>query len=556
MIKELEKQISSICSELFSEEIGPELSRPDENFGDFSSNVALRLAKKLQKNPADIARKISDKLEENKAISSASVAGPGFINIKLAEGALFDSSLKSYELAKTLAGTKVVAEYSDPNPFKVLHAGHLYTSIVGDSISSLLEAAGAEVHRVNYGGDVGLHVAKAMWAVIDSLGGEKPEGLDEIAENGRADWLAECYVKGNKAYEEDDEAKQEIASLNKRIYKVSTEIDKKSPLGRIYWTARQWSYDYFDEFYDRLKIRFEKYYPESTVAELGRKTVADKTPEVYSKSDGAIVYEGEKEGLHTRVFITRDGLPTYEAKEVGLILQKRKDYNFDRSVVITANEISQYMQVVLASLAKFEPDLVKKTVHLTHGIVKLPGAEKMSSRRGNLLKAADILGAAEESAKKLNPDTAQEVVVGAVKYSFLKSGLGADVVFDANESVGIEGNSGPYLQYALVRAKSIIKKAGSAGKLPENLQLNPTERSLARKISIYPEVFQTALKDFSPHHICIYLYELCQVFNRFYENNRVIDDERSAIRLRLVGSYAATLESGLKILGIESPEHM
>lgn len=552
----LENQLGALCSALFGETTDIEISRPAESFGDYSTNIALKLSKQLKKPPREIAEALCTELKKSDNFSRVEAAGPGFINLTLKDDVLFGLVKKADKLEKTLDGVKVVAEYSDPNPFKVLHAGHLYTSIVGDSISNIFEAGGAKVHRVNYGGDVGLHVAKAVWAVIRDLGGEKPENLHDIEAAKRADWLADCYVAGNTAYEDGGEAKLQIVELNKRLYKVSTETDKDSPLGKIYWTCRQWSYDYFDEFYARLGINFEKYYPESTVAELGLKTVLGKTPEVYSESDGAVVYQGEKDGLHTRVFITKEGLPTYEAKEVGLILTKQKDYGFDRSVVITANEISQYMQVVLASVARYEPDLVKKTTHLTHGIVKLPGAEKMSSRKGNLLKAVDILKSAEVSAKALSPETAREVIIGAVKYSFLKSSLGGDIIFDAKESVAIEGNSGPYLQYALVRADSIIKKAGSAGGPPKASELNKTERSLARKISMFPEIFKNALDELSPHLICTYLYELAQTFNRFYETNRVIGDERSPIRLELVRSYAAVLEKGLNVLGVEKPERM
>jgi arginyl-tRNA synthetase len=560
MVKELEKRISSICLELFGEDIEAELSRPDEKFGDYSSNAALKLGKKLQNPPAggprDIAEQIVGKLRRDDKFAGVSVAGPGFINLTLKDPVLFEASRRAYKLEKSLEGQKVVTEYSDPNPFKVLHAGHLYTSVVGDGISNMFEAAGASVHRVNYGGDVGMHVAKTMWAMLQEIGGEKLEGLEKVDRQKRADWMADCYVAGTKAYEEDKQAEQEIAVLNKKLYQISTEGDKTSLLGQIYWQARQWSYDYFDEFYERIGIKFEKYYPESTVANLGRQKVHEQTPKVYEKSDGAIVYKGEKDGLHTRVFITREDLPTYEAKEVGLIFQKQEDYGFDKSIVITANEQSQYMQVVLASVKKFAPELVEKTVHLTHGMVKLPGAEKMSSRKGNFLKATDILDLAEKSSKEANEASTAEIVLGAVKYSFLKSGLGADIIFDAKESVAIEGNSGPYLQYALVRAKSILQKAQSSKLKAQNLHLEPKERSLARKITIYPEIFDTALNELSPHHICTYLYELAQTFNRFYETNRVIGDKRSSLRLALVRSYVAVLQSGLEILGIETPEKM
>lgn len=556
MIKELKVQLGDVCKDLFHEVVEVELTRPEESFGDFSTNVALKLAGKLQKSPRDVAQAIADRLQGHDQFQEVGVAGPGFINIRLKDKVLFESLINAEKLDQPLAGKTIVAEYSDPNPFKVLHAGHLYTSIVGDAISNILETGGAKVHRVNYGGDVGLHVAKTMWAIINDLDGEHAGKLDQIDENKRSDWLAECYVKGTKAYEEDTQAKQEINELNKRIYKISLEKDKNSELGRIYWQTRQWSYDYFDDFYSRLGISFDKYYPESTVANQGLEKVKANTPEVYSQSEGAVVYKGEEDGLHTRVFITKEGLPTYEAKEVGLIFQKKQDYDFDRSIIITANEQSQYMQVVLASLAKFEPDLVEKTTHLTHGMVKLPGAEKMSSRKGNFLKAVDIIDNAEQTSKALNPKTTPAIVLGAVKYSFLKSGLGGDIIFDAKESVSLEGNSGPYLQYALVRAKSILAKADSEVSFADIDQLNPTERSLARKLTAYPEVIDTALNELSPHHICGYLYELAQTFNRFYENNKVIGDERSGLRLQLVQIYAGILENGLGILGIETPESM
>lgn len=551
----MEAQLKSICSELFREEVVIELSRPDEKFGDFATNVALKLAGKINKTPREVAEQIAGKLRSYGEFSEVSVAEPGFINIRLKDTVIFESAINAVNLDKPLDSKVVVTEYSDPNPFKVLHVGHLYTSVVGDAISNIFEAAGAKVHRVNYGGDVGLHVAKTMWVMLKDLGGENPDKLDAIKADERSNWLADCYVKGTAAYDDDSSAQLEIVELNKKIYKISTTDDKDSPLAKIYWTTRQWSYDYFDEFYARIGVSFEKYYPESTVAELGLTTVKNQTPKIYSQSDGAIVYKGEQDGLHTRVFVTKEGLPTYEAKEVGLLLQKNHDYKFNKSVIITANEQAQYMQVVLASAAKFEPDLVNKTKHLTHGMVKLPGAEKMSSRKGNFIKAVDILAAAENSSNEINDRTTPEIVLGAVKYSFLKSSLGGDLIYDAKESVSLEGNSGPYLQYAYTRARSILTKGGEVQSV-EIDTLNSSERSLARKITHYGEIFNLALAETSPHHICTYLYELSQVFNRFYENNRVIGDERAAIRLQLVRAYSEVLASGLQLLGIPIPEKM
>lgn len=556
---ELIEAIDSICKELFDQKVLVELSRPDEHFGDYSTNVAMKLAaaSKGSENPRSIAEKLAEKLRSRLAdlVDRVEVAGAGFLNFRLSDKTMIESIVQR-EIEKPLAGQTIVAEYSDPNPFKVLHGGHLYTSIVGDSIANILQESGGDVHRVNFGGDVGLHVAKSMWAIVNHLGSESPEKLDKISKNDRADWLTDRYIEGSAAYEKYEHAKNAIIDINKRVYSVVNTRDKKSSFAQIYWTTRQWSYDYFDEFYERIGVSFEKFYAESEVAGMGIKKVNQHLGEVYEESDGAIIFRGEKHGLHTRVFITKEGIPTYEAKDIGLIFHKARDYKFDKSIVITGNEQMQYMQVVLKSLEQFDPKLANATRHLTHGMVKLSGGQKMSSRQGNILRAVDILELAATANQAQRGKNDALVSIGAVKYSFLKNKIGGDIVYNPEESVSLEGNSGPYIQYALVRARSIMKKAGKKPGLLGGHNLDIHERSLARKISTYPEVFSESAADLSPHLICVYLYELCQIFNRFYENSRVIDDPRSELRLFLLDKYTKTLEHGLGILGIEAPEAM
>jgi arginyl-tRNA synthetase len=239
-----------------------------------------------------------------------------------------------------------------------------------------------------------------------------------------------------------------------------------------------------------------------------------------------------------------------------LIMQKWEDYHFDKSVVITGNEQLQYMEVVLKAIEQFKPELAKATTHLTHGLVKLKGGVKMSSRKGNILRATDILDAAAEANKRVTGNKDEQVTLGAVKYAFLKNRIGADIIYDPEESVSLVGNSGPYLQYAHARAHNILNKAGEHKDDPKNVELDQNERSLARKISEYPEAVEKATKELLPHHIATYLYELAQVFNRFYEKSRVIGDEREALRLKLVSSYADVLKKGLKLLGITAPDKM
>jgi arginyl-tRNA synthetase len=556
MRQDLEQKVADAVKELYSIETKIELTRPEEQFGDYTTNVALQLSKQVGKNPREIGEQLAEKLSKSLAdqVAEVSIAGPGFINLKLNDKALLQAV--QTEPAKLLAGQVVVAEYSDPNPFKVLHAGHLYTSVVGDAIANLLEQAGAEVHRVNFGGDVGLHVGKTMWAILQALGGEHPEKLDEIAEAERSDWLSARYVEGNMAYDDNDSAKAEITELNKKIYDVHEQNDHDSPLAQIYWTTRDWSYQYFDAFYARIGSKFEKYYPESETAPIGLKTVREHVGDVYQESQGAIVFDGEKHDLHTRVFINSEGLPTYEAKDVGLIIKKYEDYHFDKSVVITGNDIVEYMKVVLKSIEQFQPELAKATDHLTHGIVKLAGGVKMSSRLGNILRATDILDVAAEANKALTGQQNEDTVLGAVKYAFIKQRMGGDIVYDPKESVSLEGNSGPYLQYAHARASSILRKAESVKTLSEAVEFQPGERTLARKLSEFPEVVDKAVAELMPHHIATYLYELAQTFNRFYEGNRVIGDERESARLGLVKDYTDKLKAGLSLLGITAPDKM
>lgn len=569
MKQELEQALAAVVQELFGTTDQVELSRPDEQFGDYATNVALQLAKQIGKNPREIAEALREKLMSDERLSNVEVAGPGFLNLRLSDQALAGVLLAN--AAQPLAGKKILVEYSDPNPFKPLHAGHLYTTLVGDTIARLVANAGAETIRINYGGDVGLHVGKSMWAIIRNLGGEDPQKLNEIAEADRPAWLGARYVEGNNAYEDDETAKAEIIETNKHVYLLHESGDHESAFGQIYWTCRQWSYDYFALLYQQLEVvPFDRYIPESEVTPLGIATVREHTQGAPQNTTGqdvffyseegdeasqTVIFPGENFSLHTRVFINREGIPTYETKEVGLSLTKWQNYHFDESIIITANEQAQYMQVILAALEQFAPEPARRTLHMTHGVVKLQGGLKMSSRKGNVVTALEILDAAHEAGKESGLNPSEDTILAAVKYAFAKNRIGGDIVYDPKESIALEGNSGPYLQYAHARARSILAKANNQS-TSELSNLSDDERSLLRKITEYAEVVDRATSELMPHHICTYLYELAQKFNQFYERNRVIGDEREGVRLQLVQHYAETLHNGLALLGIAAPEKM
>ena len=550
---------------LFDIEVDISLTRPEPKFGDYATNVAMQLAGRLKKNPHEIAESLVRELQKNDLITAAEVAGPGFINIRLSDANYIEelnyilTHTDDYGFSHEYDNKVVVTEFSDPNAFKVLHVGHLYTSIVGDAISNLVEFAGGQVHRTNFGGDVGLHVAKCMWGIIHKLGGEYPDKLPvDKSIRDRMQWVAEQYVAGNKAYD-DPKTQPEIVKINTRVYELFDNGDRTSDFAKIYWTARTWSYDYFDDFYARIGIKFEKYYPESLTAPLGLKTVRQQLKAgIYEKSGDAVIFNGEKHGLHTRVFINSNGLPTYEAKDVGLSLTKWNDYHFDKSIIMTANDIIDYMKVVVKSIEQFAPEPARRTLHITHGILKLPGAEKMASRLGNFLKADDVLNMVEKLQIEQQGEVDQDTLLGAVRYAMLKNRLGPDVIFEPESSISTQGNSGPYLQYSLARAKSILRKLPSdhSGEISAVQGLESGERDLLTKIVEFPNVVKSATNELAPHLICTYLYELAQVFNRFYEKSKVEGDPREGLRARLVFAYNIVLARGLTILGIPTPEKM
>ena len=595
--------LRTVISSLYNVEAEINLvEAPKDTGADFATNIAMNLAKNLKRNPMQIAEEVREKtleldVADEREISEIEIAKPGFINIKLSDG-FYKLELEKYQknflenisqdeyLEKT-----VICEFSDPNPFKILHVGHLYTSMVGDAISRIVEFAGGNVVRANFGGDVGLHVAKNMYALLQ----HKDEINDLMTTTEKAELLSKTYVEGATAYEEDEVAKEKIVEINKKIYRIAEAGDSivaeleglierdaswatldELELAKVYFWGRKASYQYFKDFYKKIGVKFDRYYPESTVAAKGLEMVTKGLGDgVYEESDGAIVFKGEKYGLHTRVFINKNGLPTYEAKDVGLIFTKWEDYHFDKSIIITGNDIIDYMKVVLKSVEQYAPELSKRTLHLTHGQVKLPGREKMSSRKGNFLKAVDVIELIREELIKVQEELSQNkgepnpeevdlrILLGAIRYAFLKYKVGGDIVFDAKESVSMTGNSGPYLQYSAVRAQKVLGKILESQVEKTNKKVEQkewtlvvVEKNLIKKIMQYKNVLGEVVGELSPSKLCTYLYEIAQDFSRFYENVQVVGSEYEVERGAIVLAYLKVLTHGLSILGIEIPEKM
>lgn len=554
----MKQQLTAIIERLFDLDREPIVTRPEPQFGDYSTNIALQLAGQLGESPRIIAEKIAAELTASGVFGQVSIAGPGFINVFEKDETLLSRIGKGPE--QVFDGQRIVFEYSCPNAFKELHTGHLYQTIFGDITARLMVRGGAQLQRTSFGGDVGLHVAKCLWGIVDELGGEYPEKLNDIDTDAfiRSSWISARYVQGATAYEDNDLTKQAIDELNKTIYGFHTDNDHESPLAQLYWTTRQWSFDYFDAFYDLIKVDKMRYYPESETAPVGLKVVREQlTKGLLEESNGAVVFIGdESKHLHTRVFITSKGLPTYETKDIGVIWLEKQDYDFSHRFLLTGNDQKEYMRVVFAAAEAFRPELAGTMTHLTNGTVKFADGQKMSSRLGNVTRAVDVIDIIRDKVKELVDDQAlvDDVTLGAIKYAFARYSLGGDIAFNIDETVSLTGNSGPYLQYAHARARRIIEKLDYVPTAPTII--HDEDRELIRKIGEFSDIQSDAIKDLQPHSICQYLFELAQEFNRYYEKNHVVGDEKEAHRAGLVALYADTLKAGLGILGITAPDAM
>lgn len=563
--KKIEEKIIAVLKELSINAESVVLEHPDElSHGDYSTNVAMVHAKQQGMRPRDLAEKIVAKLTELKNfgelvdISKIEIAGPGFINFHMSPE-FFHDSVKKIAEGKTgtsglLSGKKIFFEYTQPNPFKEFHIGHMMNNMIGEAVSRTLEFAGAEVKRATYHGDVGLHVAKTIWGI------RKLE-LKELTVKD----LGRAYATGNTAYEDDSQAKEEIVEINKKVYEKS---DKE--INNLYEEGRKISFEEFERLYKLLGSHFDFHFLESEAGPVGKEIVLKNCAAgIFVQSEGAVVFKGEEydKSLHTRVFINKEGLPTYEAKEIGLAELKDTAFPSDYMVTVTANEQDSFFRVVKKAIELLFPKYEKRIVHLSHGMLKLPSG-KMSSRTGTVISAETLISEVEEKVKEKIKDrnfddaTAQDVVskvsLGALRYSILRQAIGGDIIFDFEKSVSFDGDSGPYLQYACVRAQSIIEKA-RAENIGGELKTAPASVSNLEKILYrFPEIAERGALEYQPHHIVTYLIELAGEFNSYYAHNKIIGvgDPTSAYKVKLTAAFVCVMKEGLKLLGIEVPARM
>jgi arginyl-tRNA synthetase len=581
----------------------------DLSHGDYSTNIAMILAKQMNQNPRELAEKLIGDFEKTieiekknnldcplEFIEKIEVAGPGFINFHLKPEFFVREIQKILHLENNfgrnhkLEGKTIFMEYTDPNPFKQFHIGHLMSNSIGEAIARIFEWNGADVKRLCYGGDVGPHVAKTIWG-MKQMRSAFPQDTDSITDKTK--FLGDAYVLGDKAYKISekgdtldgipDNAKAEIDEINKRVYELFDDTkENDDPDIEVYFQkGKAWSIQHFDEIYKKLGTNFDMQIFESTSFPIGEKIIRDNTPEVFELSDGAVIYRGEDEGLHTRVFINSLGLPTYESKDIGLahykntkVVDKLGDYN--ASVIITANEQKEYFKVVLAALEKINPEISTKTKHISHGMMRFAEG-KMSSRLGNVITGESLINNLEEIVSEkiadrgFESDEAEKVktdiAIGAIKYSILKNAIGRDIIFDPETSISFEGDSGPYLQYTYSRAKSVVDKASQEGiKIAdilkdENGSIKDISKfgqtSLEKKIYRFKEVVENSYKEFAPQQIVTFATDLAGEFNTYYANQQILDGgDDQEYKVALTKAVMYTLANSLNILGIRVPERM
>jgi arginyl-tRNA synthetase len=602
--------------------ITPMMTRPEFGIhGDYATNAAMIASKALGKPPREIALQVVSKFEMWKKACGAQlkdqtshkedqttsypasikqllqdvdrleVAGPGFINIFLSEAKMStqavsllknENGVKSGK--KTPDAPKVFVEYTDPNPFKELHIGHLYSNSVGESLARLYAEVGCDVRRADYFGDVGMHVAKSIWGMMHRVDDEKKSIAEWVSEMEgktlieRSATLGRCYAAGSAAYETSAEEKEVMKDINYYVYIAGQDymvhtmgwtphIDYRTyvtmneetyeKVKALYFAGKSWSMEYFKSIFHHMGTEFDYYFPESIVGETGYQIVQKGLETgIFEKSDGSVIYRGDLEGLHTRVFVNSLGLPTYEAKELGLAVYKHEQFPYDLSIVVTGKEIDDYFDVLMSALSKIRPDLSKITKHIGHGMVRLTSG-KMSSRTGQVITGLSLLGEAEEQIQlvmdqsKMNytkeelSEVSKILAVAAIKYSFLRVSVPNDITFDFKTSININGDSGPYLIYTYARCKSVMRKAEESGYrssvldqknsvLPETVtddprstthDLNTEERALARHLMYFPEIVGDATKQFSPSILCLYLNQLASLFNALYGKHQILTEQ-------------------------------
>lgn len=604
----IEEQITvaalAAVKELYGTEVPEKMIQLQKTRSDFEGNLTLvtfPLLKTSHKKPEDTAQDLGEYLKKNcKAVADFNVV-KGFLNLVIAQAAWtgllndINADEKFGEKRVTDESPLVMIEYSSPNTNKPLHLGHVRNNLLGWSLAQIMEANGNKVVKTNIVNDRGIHICKSMLAWLKWGNGITPEQAGKKGDH----LIGDFYVLFDKHYKEEckqlqeqyekegmtaDEAKEKAeheAPLIKEAHDMLVKWEANDPEIRALWEKmNNWVYAGFDETYKALGVGFDKIYYESSTYLAGKKKVEEGLAKglFIRKEDNSVWADLTDEGLDQKLLLRKDGTSVYMTQDIGTAEMRFNDYPIDKMIYVVGNEQNYHFQVLSILLDRLGFKWGKDLVHFSYGMVELPNG-KMKSREGTVVDADDLVASMIENAKSLSEDKvnklegiteeekneiARIVGMGALKYFILKVDARKNMLFNPEESIDFNGNTGPFIQYTYARIRSILRKAEAQNiTLPASLNddapLNDKEIALIQKLNDFGAAVAQAGIDYSPSGIANYCYELTKEFNQFYHDYSILNADTEAekiTRLMIAKNVAKVIKNGMALLGIEVPERM
>ena len=603
----IEQQIinaaQAAVKELYGQEVAEKMVQLQKTKKEFEGNLTLVVfpfLKISRKKPDETAREIGEYIKQNcEAIADFNVVG-GFLNLVIDKKAwlalLNEMNLneKFGEKPVTEASPLVMIEYSSPNTNKPLHLGHVRNNLLGWSLAQIMEANGNRVVKTNIVNDRGIHICKSMLAWLKFGNGETPETSGKKGDHLIGDYyvafdkhyraevaeLKAKYVAEGMDEEQAEKKAKEESPLIKEAHEMLVKWEQNDPEVRALWKKmNDWVYAGFDETYKALGVGFDKIYYESNTYLVGKKKVEEGLAKglFFRKDDNSVWADLTDEGLDQKLLLRSDGTSVYMTQDIGTAEMRFNDFSIDKMIYVVGNEQNYHFQVLSILLDRLGFKWGKELVHFSYGMVELPNG-KMKSREGTVVDADDLIAAMVADAKQTSEELgkfkdmseeerneiARIVGLGALKYFILKVDARKNMLFNPEESIDFNGNTGPFIQYTYARIRSILRKAQAEGinipaTLADTMPLNEKEIELIQKLNEFGAAVEQAGKDYSPSGIANYCYELTKAFNQFYHDYSILGadtEEEKVVRLVLAQNVGKTLKNGMALLGIEVPERM
>ena len=591
MEKTLTQAVLAAIKDLYGQEVDPKTVQVQKTRSEFEGNLTLVVfpfLKISRKKPEDTAADLGEWLKNNCELVSDYNVVKGFLNLVISAQTWTDLLNKidadeHYGEKQPTADSKLVMiEYSSPNTNKPLHLGHVRNNLLGWSLAKIMEANGNRVVKTNIVNDRGIHICKSMLAWLKWGNGETPETSGKKGDH----LIGDYYVAFDKHYREeikelvaqgmDEEKAKQEAPLIKEAHEMLVKWENNDPEVRALWKKmNEWVYAGFDETYKALGVSFDKIYYESQTYLEGKEKVEEGLQKgfFYRRDDNSVWADLTKEGLDEKLLLRSDGTSVYMTQDIGTAKLRFQDFPIDQMIYVVGNEQNYHFQVLSILLDKLGFKWGKDLVHFSYGMVELPNG-KMKSREGTVVDADDLITAMIADARKTSDELgknadlteeerqeiARKVGMGALKYFILKVDARKNMLFNPEESIDFNGNTGPFIQYTYARIQSILRKAGEqTAVLPAAYKPSTKEVDLIQKISEYGAAVEQAGKDYSPSGIANYCYELTKAFNQFYHDYSILNadtEEEKQFRLVLARNVGKTLKNGMALLGIEVPERM